>query len=142
MCIVRIFLTSALFLRWWPIFWKFKIFQNFCSNLSEKLFLVLNGDKSIIIQVLGSNYIDSNFLNSRKINFPEISFAFLVKPCQKSWCSRPHPDTIFQNNFDLRVFIKYGIRLLKAQIFKSYRYFVIQKCFGGRAFLLPSQKYC
>ena len=56
---------------------------------------MLYGDKSIIIQVLVSNYIDSNLLNSRKINFPGISFAFLVKPCQKSWCSRPHPDTIF-----------------------------------------------
>ena len=56
---------------------------------------MLYGDKSIIIQVLVSNYINSNLLNSRKINFPEISFAFLVKPCQKSWCSRPHPDTIF-----------------------------------------------
>ena len=76
-------------------FLEIQDFPNFCSNLSEKLFLVLYGDKSIIIQVLVSNYINSNLLNSRKINFPEISFAFLVKPCQKSWCSRPHPDTIF-----------------------------------------------
>lgn len=69
----------------------------------------------------------------------KITFAFSVTPCVKSWCSIRHPDTIFLSNFDIYLLIKCTIRLLEAQLLKSYRTFVIQKCYGGRAFLTHSK---
>ena len=59
-------LISALFLQQWSIFRSTKIFQNMCSNLTEKLFLGIYIDKSNYIKVLGSNYIDFNILYSQR----------------------------------------------------------------------------
>ena len=59
----------------------------------------------------------------------------------KSGCDRAHPDIVFQKKFDLCVPIKYKIRLLKAQVLKSYRTFVVQKSYAGRTFLLPEPKW-
>ena len=36
--------------------------------------------------------------------------------------------------------INYKIRILKAQVLKSYETFVIQKSYNGRPFLLPQPK--
>ena len=44
------------------IFWKTKIFQNFCLNFTGKVFLEVYSNKSNFIQVLESSYIDSNGL--------------------------------------------------------------------------------
>ena len=54
------------------------------------------------------------------------------------WQTTPRFDILFQF-FDLYVLSKYKIKLLKDQVAKSYKTFVIQKNYGGRVFLLPSQ---
>ena len=51
------FTDAGIFLQWWSIFPKIKVFQNFCSNLIEKLFFRVYNDKSNVIQVLESNYV-------------------------------------------------------------------------------------
>ena len=108
--------------------------------LTEKLFLGVHNDKYNVIQVLWSNYIDSNYLYSQKrLIFQKSSFVFSVTPYEKTECDRPHPGMIFWNTSDLCVPITYKIRPLKAQVLKSYRTFVIQKSYRGRAFLQNSQ---
>ena len=78
-------------------------------------------DKSNVIQVLESNGIDFNCLYSQKrLIFKKrlITFAFSVTPCKKvSVADKPRYDIL--KSFDLFVAIKYKIRLLKTQVFKS-----------------------
>ena len=47
-------------------YWKTTIFQNFCSNFTGDVCLEVYSNKSNFIQVLESNYIDSNGLYSQK----------------------------------------------------------------------------
>ena len=60
-----------------------------------------------------------------------ITFAFLVTANEKSTVVDHTWILYFKNLFDLNVSIKYKIRLLKAQVLKSYRTFVIQKSYGA-----------
>ena len=72
--------------------------QNFYSNLTEGLLVRVSNDTSNVIQVLESNYIDSNCLDSReRLIFQKslLPFAFSVTPCYKSGYGIPHPDMIF-----------------------------------------------
>lgn len=76
----------------------FKIFQNFCSNLTEKLFLRAYDDKSNIILVLERNYIDFNcFISKKRVDSekPINHFCFFSNSVWKSGCGRPYPNTIF-----------------------------------------------
>ena len=93
------------------------------------LFLDVYNDNSNLIQALEGKYIDSNCLYSQKR-----LICFSVTQCEKSGCGRTHSDMIFKK-IELCVHIKYKTRLLEAQVFKSYRTFVIQKSYGGREFL-------
>ena len=84
------------------------------------------------------------FMFSKKINFSddfsEITFAFTVTPCEKCGCGRPYPGIIFQKKFDLCLPIKYKIRLLKAQVLRCYRTFLIQKSYGEQDIFAPQPK--
>ena len=66
MSIVRILLMSVRLLRLLTIFQKIKIFENSCSNLMKRLLLGVCYDKTNVIQVFESIYIDSNCLYSQK----------------------------------------------------------------------------
>ena len=96
--IVRIFLTSTLLLWYWPIFLKIKIFQNFCPNLREMLFLGVYDDKSNVFQDLESNYIDSNclYLSKKYWLFKESLSLFSVISFGKCRFGRSHPNMIFK----------------------------------------------
>ena len=91
---------------------------------------VIDNDKS---EIYLCNYIEKvikkviiliPFAYIHEIYFPEFTFAFSVKPCEKSGCGKPHPD-IFQSSFDLCVPIKYKIRFVKPQKRELYVNFVI-----------------
>ena len=60
---VHIFLILQIYIK---NYWKITIFQNFCSNFTGDVCLEVYSNKSNFIQVLESNYIDSNGLYSQK----------------------------------------------------------------------------
>ena len=78
-------------------FRKIKIFQNFCPNLREKLFLGVYDDKSNVFQDLESNYIDSNclYLSKKDWLFKEPLSLFPVISFGKCRFGRSHPNMIF-----------------------------------------------
>ena len=77
----------------------FTIMTNFLENqnseFTEKLFLGAYNSKSYVIQVLGSNCIESNSLYSQKDWFWKNFFLEIEGVRWKGWCGRTHPVMIF-----------------------------------------------
>ena len=56
------------------------------------MFLGVYDNKSNVNQVLEINYIDSNCIFTKKIDFSEIIFAFSVTLGKKGGCGSPYPN--------------------------------------------------
>ena len=84
-------------------------------------------DKSNVIQVLESNYIDSNCLYSQKrLVLQKFLLLLSVTPCEKVVVTQIQ-------------YVNFFVRPLKAEVLKSHIIFIIQNSYGGRAFLPPSR---
>ena len=78
-----------------------QIYNYFVEHGKGQLLIVkANSCKPLIFSVARVCKFLFLIISYKKIDFSEISLAFLVTPCKKGECGRPHPDIIFKKCFD------------------------------------------